>query len=59
LLFPVKELYFQRYNVDLLKDDKEIEDVMKRVNKKTKEMADFMSQMEKESKENPIDNEEK
>jgi hypothetical protein len=49
LLFPLRELYFQRYNVDLFKDDKELEDLISRVNERAKEIVEFIKNVEKEN----------
>jgi hypothetical protein len=47
LLFPFRELYFQRYKVDLIKDDKDIKDLLDKVNERTKEMMDYFAKEEK------------
>jgi len=49
LLFPFRELYFQRYKIDLLEGEPEIKNILEEVNKRTKEMMDFMNQQEKEN----------
>jgi hypothetical protein len=48
LIFPFCELYFQRYNVDLLKDNSDFQEILGSVNAKTQEMMEFIEQMEKE-----------
>jgi hypothetical protein len=42
LLFPFREMYFQRYKVDLIKDDEEIKSIVDAVNSKAKEMMEFL-----------------
>lgn len=45
ILFPLREVYFQRYGVDLLKDDKDFDTLLEAMNKKTKEMLDLFNEM--------------
>jgi hypothetical protein len=48
LLFPFRELYSQRYKVDLLKDDKELETFIDTVNERVKMIIDFAKHMEEQ-----------
>jgi pentatricopeptide repeat protein len=45
IVFPLRELYFQRYNVDLLKDDNDFDILLAALNKKSQEMLDLFNQM--------------
>jgi hypothetical protein len=45
IVFPLRELYFQRYNVDLLKDDADFDTLLAALNKKSQEMLDLFNQM--------------
>jgi hypothetical protein len=42
LLFPMRELYFKKHNVDILKDDKDIEAILAKLDEKTKELFDYL-----------------
>lgn len=55
VLFPLREVYFQRYNVDLLKDDKDFDVLLEAMNKKTKEMLDVFNAMKEEGGEEEED----
>jgi hypothetical protein len=46
ILFPLREVYFQRYNIDLLKDDEDIEILIKALNKKSQEMMEIYESMQ-------------
>jgi len=41
ILFPFREIYFQKYQEDLFKDDKEIEELLDKLNKLTSQMREF------------------
>jgi pentatricopeptide repeat protein len=58
ILYPLKELYFQRYQVDLLDGDTDFDTLLEALNKKSKEMIDMFNQM-KEQGLIPDDEEEK
>jgi pentatricopeptide repeat protein len=45
IVFPLQELYFQRYNVDLLKDDSDFDVLVTALNKKSQEMLEIFNQM--------------
>lgn len=59
LIFPLRELYFKRYKVDLIKDDEEMRKIVDAVNKRASEMMEMIQQIEKEKegKGNPEDKE--
>ncbi len=44
LLFPLRELYFKKYNFDILKDDKEIESILAKLDEKTKELYNYLKE---------------
>jgi hypothetical protein len=61
LLFPFREVYFQLYKEDILKDNKEIEEILKQLDEKTKFIFEQMKQQEEseEKEEIPPTTEEK
>jgi len=48
ILFPLKELYFQRYEKDLLKDNEDFDILLEALNKKSQEMIDLFNQMKED-----------
>jgi hypothetical protein len=48
ILFPLRELYFQRYKVDLIKDDADIKRIVDSVNEKAKEVLEAISEINKQ-----------
>jgi hypothetical protein len=48
IVFPIRELYFQRYKVDLLKDEKYFEETIKIMNEKMKGIMEALEEMKKE-----------
>jgi hypothetical protein len=51
LLYPFTELYFQRYQVDLLKGDQEMEELLKKINEIYSQVSQSQSQDQPESEE--------
>jgi hypothetical protein len=51
MVFPVRELYFKRYKVDILKDNDKMRKVVDAVNAKAKEIFEFIKMTESISKE--------
>jgi hypothetical protein len=51
IVFPIRELYFQRYKVDLLKDEKYFDETIKIMNEKIKGIMEAFEEMKKETKE--------
>jgi hypothetical protein len=49
LLFPLREMYFQRYKFDILKDNEEMKRIVESVNERARDLMELIGQAEKES----------
>jgi hypothetical protein len=52
ILFPLRELYFQRYKVDIIKGNENLKKIVEAVNSRAKEIFESMNSLEKDQEDN-------